>query len=152
VPAESGCAACGENEHAAGGRCVCDEGFTRESPSASCEPFEEAPADECTGDDCVEPECESSLDCAPPMLCDVYGSETCVPPPEDDADCAGTEATYCEVFATLTCVVESCADDGRCPGDMVCCDYRILDRSLCIPQDALNGTECPAPGARVDRD
>jgi hypothetical protein len=165
VPDGARCAACGENEHPAGGECACDEGFVRATANASCEPFsaECQPPDcpePCEGDDCEPASCESSAECASPLLCDVHGSGACEPPPEglgkscaSDADCAGTEATYCEVFQTLTCQVENCVESsGVCPGDMQCCDFQILGRSLCIPSDSLNDGECPAPGKRVDRE
>ena len=163
VSTEGRCSACGENEHAAGGQCVCNAGFGRSQSGASCAPSA-SPADcdpdsgqECPNESVV---CESTADCAEPRLCDVYAGGQCVPPPEglgqscaSDSDCAGTEATYCEVFSTLTCVVERCEEaNGVCPGDLVCCDYEILSRSLCVPPDALSDGNCPAPGVRIARE
>lgn len=124
VPLDGKCRACGENEHPSGAQCVCDDGFARPAPEAACEPGEAEPAPDGLGQSCAS-----------------------------DADCAGTAATYCDVFATLTCVIEGCKEQsGVCPGDMVCCDYAILSRSLCVPASALSNEECPAPGVRIDRE
>jgi hypothetical protein len=128
VPDDDHCTACGENEHAAGGACVCDEGFARETAESSCEPAaaecEGADCPEpCEGDECGSPVCETSAECASPMLCDVHGSGSCTPPP------AG--------------LGKACASDA---------DFQILGRSLCIPSASLSGGECPAPGKRVDRE
>jgi hypothetical protein len=159
VPGDSGCVPCGENERAAGGQCVCEQGFSRTSATASCELVTDEPG--CTGSDCpVDGECASSADCASPMLCDLYGSGECVDPPmglgdtcASDADCAGTDATYCELYQSLTCVIQGCKEDGGlCPGDMQCCDFAILSRSLCVGVEALNDGACPAPGVNVERE
>jgi hypothetical protein len=159
VPTDSGCERCGENERAAGGQCVCEQGFSRTSATSSCELVTDEPA--CTGSDCpAEGECASSANCAAPMLCDLYGTGQCVDPPSglgescaSDADCAGTDATYCELYSSLTCVIQGCKEDGgRCPGDMQCCDFAILSRSLCVGIEALNDGACPAPGVNVERE
>jgi hypothetical protein len=124
VPIDGECLACGENEHPSGAQCVCDDGFARAADAAACEPSDVAPPPDGLGQSC-----------------------------ESDADCAGTAATYCDVFATLTCVIQGCKEQGGvCPGDMVCCDYAILSRSLCVPASALTNEDCPAPGIRIDRE
>ncbi|MDQ2643543.1 MAG: hypothetical protein M3020_07005 [Myxococcota bacterium] len=159
VPSDSGCVPCAENERAAGGQCVCEDGFSRASASASCEPVSEQPG--CSGSECPgEGACASSANCAAPRLCDRYGTRQCVEPPvglgracASDADCAGTDATYCEVHFSLTCVIQGCKEDGgRCPGDMQCCDFAILTRSLCVGADALTDGACPIPGVNVERE
>lgn len=159
VPGASGCMRCGEHERVAGGQCVCDDGYSRASATARCEPVTDEPS--CTGGGCaVEGECESSAECASPMLCDRYETGECVDPPEglgqsctSDADCAGTDATYCELYSSLTCVIQGCKEaGGRCPGDMQCCDFAILTRSLCVGIEALNDGACPAPGVNVERE
>jgi hypothetical protein len=99
------------------------------------------------------------MECADDELCDVHDTQQCLPKPDglgqgcaSDADCAGTMATYCEIFSSSTCQVEGCADeDGVCPGDMACCDFAILGRSLCIPADRLEMGQCPVPGELVER-
>jgi len=158
VPSDSGCAPCGEHERAAGGQCVCEDGYSRSSAGARCEPVTDDPG--CTGSDCpAEGECESSADCPSPLLCDRYDTGACVDPPaglgescSSDADCAGTDATFCEVYSSLTCVVEGCKEEGgRCPGDMQCCDFAVLSRSLCVGVEALNDGACPTPGVNVER-
>lgn len=105
------------------------------------------------------PKCTSSTECAEGELCDVHDRGQCQPAPEglgsdcsSADDCAGTEATYCELFSTRTCQIEGCKElDGVCPGDMVCCEYAVLSNSLCVTADSLMDGECPAPGTRVER-
>jgi hypothetical protein len=128
VPVDGKCLPCGENEHPNGAQCVCDDGFARPAAAAACEPSEAEPT--------------------PTPTPDGLG-QSCA----SNADCAGTAATYCDVFATLTCVIEGCKEQsGVCPGDMTCCDYAILSRSLCVPASALTNDDCPAPGRRIDRE
>jgi hypothetical protein len=145
VPGDAGCAPCGENERVAGGQCVCAEGFTRASATASCEEVTGEPA--CSGPDCpAEGGCASSADCAAPLLCDLYDTGECIDPP------AGL-GQACARYSSLTCVIQGCKEDGgRCPGDMQCCDFAILSRSLCVGIEALSDGACPAPGVNVERD
>lgn len=105
------------------------------------------------------PKCTSSTECAEGELCDVHETGQCQPAPgglgsdcSSADDCAGTEATYCELFSTRTCQIEGCKElDGVCPGDMVCCEYAVLSNSLCVTADSLMDGQCPAPGTRVER-
>lgn len=159
VPDGTACVPCAEHERVSGGQCVCEVGFSRASATASCARVSQEPG--CSGSDCpAEGECASSANCAAPLLCDRYGTRKCVEPPAglgqacaSDADCADTDATYCEVYFSLTCVIQGCKEDGgRCPGDMQCCDISILDRSLCVGIDALTDGACPAPGVNVERE
>jgi hypothetical protein len=151
------CAPCGEHERSEGNLCVCESGYARIAASSECapagstDPIEAAPED-ATG-------CASSADCAAGSLCDVDGSHECVAAPSGfgmacsvAADCAGTEATFCDSFASHTCQVQGCAElGGVCPGDMICCSYAILSASLCIPIDHAPGGQCPPPGEPVMR-
>ncbi len=166
------CVGCGSNERAVDGACVCKSGFDR-ATDGSCQ---ERPADagvgrddaggsaECDSGVCTptgEPAatCVESVDCAEDELCDVHDSSQCVSKPaglglscESDADCADSEATYCEVYSSSTCQIQGCAERaGVCPGDMACCDFAVLARSLCIPASRLDAGECPAPGELVER-
>ncbi len=161
------CVACGEHETARGGECVCEEGHERRQGELDCQPIDAtasfgdaSPPVACTTDGGCASECRGSSECSAPQLCDVHASHTCIAPPDglgrtcqSDADCAGSSATYCEIFRTLTCVVEACKEDGgRCPGDMTCCDYSVLGSSLCVPVDDLSAGACPAPGTLVPRE
>ncbi len=167
------CRRCGSHEEPRDNACVCEEGYAR-SDDGDCAP--EAPAAEgCAGGDCDEgasnseagatdaelggAECSSSAECEDDELCDVYSSRACVPWPDgygspcsSDDDCAGTEAEYCELFSSQTCQIDGCKElNGTCPGDLACCDFAILGRSLCIPMDQLQDGACPAPGQLVER-
>jgi hypothetical protein len=151
---ERGCSACGEHEIVSGVQCVCEEGFARTSSDEAC--LESQPEPECEGQ-CA---CETSEDCPQGQLCDIHASELCVAPPDglgqscsNSSDCTDTEATYCETFSSNTCQIEGCAEaNGVCPGDMACCDYSVLARSLCIPAANLEAGACPAPGVLIERE
>src|SRR6187402_947391 len=115
-------------------RCVCDTNFTMNAagvceankmglgaacnPSAPCTDPQythcEAGADGsgyCTKADCTVPE-----DCTEGYACDVSVTPSvCRRPPAglamsctSDADCAGTEATYCDTFQSHSCLVQGC--------------------------------------------
>jgi hypothetical protein len=51
------------------------------------------------------------------------------------ADCAGTDATYCDTFKTMGCLVEGCnlANDD-CPAAFECCDLSLfgIANPLCL--------------------
>lgn len=151
------CSPCAEHQHSDGNQCLCDEGYEPGAGSSEC-----VVAD--GSQPVVSPEtdgagCASSAECAAGLLCDLYGSRACVAAPSGfgmpctkPSDCAGTEATFCDTFASRTCQVQGCAElSGVCPGDMICCSYAILSTSLCIPGDHAPGGQCPAPGERVMR-
>ena len=145
------CVTCGTHEVASSQGCVCEDGYVKSATTDDCEP-----EPSCTGD-CP---CASTGDCGSLELCDVYESGQCIPAPDglgqdcnDSSDCAGTSATYCEAFSSHTCQVEGCGDNnGVCPGDMACCDYAVLGRSLCIPAAELSDAACPAPGVLIERE
>jgi len=150
------CAPCAEHERSEGNQCVCESGYARAAGAAECVlagPAEPAPSSsDAEG-------CSSSAECAAGLLCDVYGSRECVAAPNGlgtacamASDCAATEATFCDTFASRTCQVQGCDElGGVCPGDMVCCRYAILSTSLCIDTAHAPGGQCPAPGERVTR-
>jgi hypothetical protein len=178
------CRGCGNHARAVAGSCVCDRGYAKEPNGTACvestpaadavaadagatdggapaaDPSETLPDDRvvCDGGPCTS--CESSADCAPGELCDLFGEQRCVPAPDGlgtpcsaAADCSQTSATYCELFSSRTCQIEGCKElSGVCPGDLVCCDYAILGTSLCIPSSEAPAGECPAPGSAVPRE
>lgn len=94
----------------------------------------------CTVDGCTE-----GGDCTGGYGCDAGG--VCLKPPEgmgsacaSPADCAGTEATFCDVVVTRTCLVEGCAVDGDdCFPGYVCCDLSAfgLPTTICAQGSCL---------------
>lgn len=165
------CVACGKDERAESGACVCKLGFERSSSGVCRESMPDAgtsggadagvrcDAATCASSPAAVANCESSAECADDELCDVHETAQCVSKPDglgqscsSDEDCADTEATYCEIFSSSTCQIEGCSERGGvCPGDMACCDFAVLARSLCIPASRLESGSCPAPGELVER-
>lgn len=137
----SACEACGDNEATgANGACECAPGYAR---TAAGEPCEEAAP---TGDDTTSgTACSSDADCTDGAQCDLDATPPfCRQPPTGlnqpctaPADCAGTEATYCDTFVTMSCLVQGCtlAPDNCFPGTE-CCDltsYGITEY-LCVEE------------------
>ena len=67
------------------------------------------------------------------------------------ADCAGKEASYCEVLAAHVCLVNDCASNtAGCPSGFVCCDLTtFVGTSLCVIESFLSGGTCPGGSAPV---
>ena len=153
------CSPCAEHERSEGNQCVCVSGYERAADSADCVVAQSEPAAPLAPSDAGGAGCASSAECAAGSICDSHGSHECVTAPSGfgmactrASDCAGTEATFCDTFASRTCQVQGCAElGGVCPGDMICCSYAILSVSLCIPSDHDPGGQCPVPGERVMR-
>jgi len=153
VPALNHCAPCGEHELARAGVCECEDGYARATSSAPCTESD-------TGSVELGDSCTASVECAGDALCDVHGAGVCSAPPAGYGqpctradDCAATEATYCDTFSSHTCQLQGCKQaGGRCAGDLACCDFGVIGVSLCIPADALDEGECPAPGELVPRE
>jgi hypothetical protein len=165
---EEGCVPCGENEVPDATGCTCESGFVRPTPDAACEPVpglgddcdtESVPCTEpdypyCqvvsgTAGYCTASDCTTSSDCPAGYACETSGSPRfCKRPPvgagescESSADCAGTEATFCETFTTHQCLVEGCslAPDDCFEGN-TCCDLSQFGLpTVCVPE----GT-CPS--------
>jgi hypothetical protein len=163
-----GCEPCGANEVASNDVCTCAPGFQR-SAEGSC--LEQAgshlgqacsPDEPCSGDYpfcatdngesyCTQQGCASNATCPNSYLCELGSApsfckktsgllKTCT----GDADCAGTHATYCEAIQSNRCIVQDCATNpSACPSGWACCDLRsVLQRSLCVPSDALQNGVC----------
>lgn len=153
------CSPCGEHERSEGNQCVCEGGYERATGSSECVAITDESAQPVGSPEAGAGGCSSSAECGAGLLCDVYGARECVAAPSGfgaactrASDCAGTEATFCDTFASRTCQVQGCSElGGVCPGDMICCSYAILSVSLCIPSDHAPGGQCPAPGERVMR-
>ncbi|WP_437587478.1 hypothetical protein [Sorangium sp. So ce1000] len=150
--ATSPCAACGENEvTGATGACECAAGFSRASAEAPCTatpaglnaacdtatmPCSDATYNHChalsgTTGYCTRQGCSGAADCADGYMCDLTVAPSyCRRPPvgagktcASDADCAGTEATYCNIYETQKCQVQGCTlSPNNCFTGTVCCD------------------------------
>lgn len=96
---------------------------------------------------CTKTDCSSAADCSGGYACDMAVTPSvCRRPPKglsmscaSDADCAGTEATYCDTFVTHSCLVQGCnltADD--CFIGFECCDLSSfgIAQPLCVAAGA----------------
>lgn len=166
VMTATGCVACGENEVATGSACVCAEGFSRPAEGAACEagPSGLGAACDTAGSACPDPayalchatagsagycteECTSSEDCEGGYACETAATPSyCRRPPvgagqpcASDADCAGTEAPYCESFMLHQCVVGDCSPAAQdCFSGTQCCDFTQFGAPapFCLPNGA----------------
>ena len=158
-----GCAPCAEHELASNDACVCEEGYQRPTPEAACVIVPDALGLACASDQgcsdatydtchqlddgsgyCTNVGCAQG-ECTGGYACDTVATPSyCARPPAgagqscaDDSDCAGTEATWCDVFKTHVCYVEGCAVDGNdCPGKQ-CCDLTgpslgTIKKTICV--------------------
>lgn len=165
------CKACGENEETVAGACVCKTGYTRPSEGAACgmSSLGAACVDStgcsgafpaCVTDDgagyCTSEGCSSSADCERGFVCEQdAGKAVCKKVPTGygmscttSADCAGSEATYCDSFQSKSCLV-TCSKTSPCPGDWSCCDIAIAQVVLCVEPAGLMDGACPAGGTLV---
>lgn len=165
------CAPCGPNEQATNDTCTCSEGFSRSSPSAACTPIVGSlPGQACNdATPCAEPnpfcvtdgtesyctiaDCKDGSACPSNWRCRRSGAQTfCQKPPAglltacaSSADCAGTEAAYCETTVGFVCLVNDCArEPSRCPNTSACCDFEgVFGQSLCVATSSLTQGKCP---------
>jgi hypothetical protein len=160
-----GCVACGEHEQSSPNGCVCEAGFARSLPTQPCSPIPEGIGTACTSDaECLNPGypyCQTSsagdkycttIGCADSAGCNGgYACNTAATPPfcqrppagagvpcTSDADCAGTEATFCDLFVSGTCLVRDCSvEPNSCFSGSECCDLSgFMLPKLCIPAGA----------------
>ncbi len=156
-----GCVECGAHEVAGATGCVCEDGYLRLSANGPCEevpvglgaecdpsanacvaPYDHCePADgtgyctsECSGPD----DCESGYGCNADSICQKAPSGL-NKPCSSDADCAGGEASYCDVFVTMSCLVPGCTvDPDNCFAGTECCDLSAFGipglSTLCIEE------------------
>lgn len=164
VSTPSGCVPCGEHELASATGCVCETGFAKPSPDAACEeaptalgepcsdsmPCTDATFDYCaTGADgsgyCTTSDCADSEECSNGYVCDTSASPSyCQRPPvgagmscTSDADCAGTEATFCDTVVQHVCLVQGCdVSANDCFSGTECCDLSAfgIPEPICIPE------------------
>lgn len=165
VLVENACVPCGDNEVAGPTGCVCAPGFNKPAGAAACLASSEALGLACdtAGAPCTDPtyshcetaggtsgyctkqSCTGPADCEGGYACDTSVSPSvCRRPPvgagascATDADCAGTEATYCDAFMSQTCMVQGCTvDPNNCFAGTECCDLSAygVPQPLCIPE------------------
>jgi hypothetical protein len=160
----TGCEPCGAHEIPGATGCVCEAGYTKPEGGV-CEPAPMGLGTECVDStqctDAAYPHCEvgtdakgyctnncaSPADCTGGYACDAAAS-ICRRPPvglgkscTSDADCAGTEATYCDTFQSHSCLVQGCSlAPDNCFTGMECCDLSAFGvaQPLCIPQGACS--------------
>jgi hypothetical protein len=96
---------------------------------------------------CTATGCASAGECTGGYACDASVTPSiCRRPPlglamscSSDADCAGTEATYCDTFQSHSCLVQGCSlAPDNCFSGWECCDLSAfgVPQPLCIPQGA----------------
>jgi hypothetical protein len=172
TPAEA-CAPCGANEVTdLTGACICDAGFARTSPQEACAAITSGPGASCNASTpcsdpsfsycraaegtegyCTSQACTTSANCSTGYTCDLAASPSfCARPPTglgnpctSDADCAGNDATYCDLFVTKGCLVQGCSlSPDNCPEGYECCDLSayMIPKPLCV-SIALGGCVTP---------
>jgi hypothetical protein len=177
-PRGYGCVMCGEHEQVVSEKCECEMGFHRPSPDAACEETTGGVLGAACNDTmpCAEPYpycasagaesfcttqgCAGNDECETGWRCNTPGAGGFCEQPaglgkacEAPADCAGTEATFCESFVTHSCIIEKCLGHPEvCPSGNVCCDMTALvGSSLCTPSMVLMGGMCPDGKAPVSQ-
>ena len=167
-----GCVPCGEHELSSHDTCVCEEGYERPAAGGACALPPEAQGLACESDaDCTDATFDTchlddggsgyctnvgcaSGECSGGYACDTVATPSyCARPPSGagqacatDADCAGTEATFCESVITHVCYVEGCALDGNdCPGKE-CCDLSVptggaIKKTICVDLGKCPGAQ-----------
>ncbi len=162
-----GCDKCSETEEIRGGKCECVPGYVRgaaggcekSTTSTLWEPCSEA--EPCTepyplcatvggSQYCTNTGCKKNEDCPEDFVCRSEGAvsfcskvvgmiKTCA----TAADCAGTEALYCETLQAKVCLVQDCVSSAACPSGWSCCDLkRFIQTSLCIRTSLLDSGKC----------
>ena len=166
VTTATGCTPCGEHEVPSASGCTCEAGYSKPSTDSACvetpsglgtpcdatTPCTDATFDYCgTGADgsgyCTTSGCATPDDCSGGYACNTTASPSfCERPPvgagaacTSDADCAGTEATYCDTVFSHSCLVRDCVvSPNNCFSGTECCDLSSLGvaERLCIPAGA----------------
>ena len=164
----TGCELCSGDEVPGATGCVCKPGYARPDAEGECVPvptglgaacdvaaplcdaeFSHCEASAVGSGYCTSTGCTSSDECAGGYACDATVTPSvCRRPPvglgkscASAADCAGTEATYCDTFKTQSCQVEGCSlAPNNCFSGFECCDLSafMVPQPLCVPQGACN--------------
>lgn len=158
------CVPCGANQVAQAGACVCAAGFSMGADGVcitrppglgdACDPA----APNCPnpsfayclpaagGGYCTKAACAAPADCPAGFACDTStAGGVCKRPPTgqgvscmSDAQCAGTDATFCTPVLNQ-CLVEGCVVGGTsCSQGHLCCDLTKLGaaKNVCLPLEA----------------
>lgn len=138
---ENGCQRCGRNEVIGAAGCECRSGYRR--VGGRCEEAPE-PEPEPEGDGGSSTDVDET-DSGPEGL-----GMSC----REDADCAGTEAEYCDTLVTMGCLVVGCTLGGSdCPTGYECQDLsgfggpaEVCVAAVCDPANSNcpGGFECCA--------
>lgn len=164
--ASEACAPCGEHEVTSASGCICEVGFGRAAPGEPCAELEGGGAGSPCGNDaeCMNPTyphchvrstgagyctnlgCTGNGECSPGFTCVSSSSSpsVCLLPPDGagrpcvgPADCAGTEALFCDTFQSQSCLVMECSlDPDNCFPGMECCSVGVGLPTICIPAGA----------------
>jgi len=157
-----GCTLCAANEVPGNGTCDCAPGYSRPTPNATCQVTPSALGTVCDtlNAPCADPTystchvtsgntgyctnaCATAADCAGGYACETSTPPAfCRRPPvgagkpcQSSAECAGTEATYCDVMLTHQCLVQGCqvAPDD-CFSGSACCDLSTfgIPQPICV--------------------
>lgn len=159
------CAPCGEHEVTSPNGCICEPGYSRATPGGPCEELEGGGAGSaCSTDaECMNPDfshchvrsngtgyctnlgCTGDGDCVQGFSCVTTGAgPVCLLPPEgagrpcaSDADCEGSEALFCDLYVSLSCLVRDCTvEPNSCFTGMECCIVGGPIPPICIPEGA----------------
>jgi hypothetical protein len=164
---DEGCVTCGRNEIARATGCECRAGTVRPGAGQACQaipdspigqgvscsedsPCEEATFDHCRSEAegvgyCTTTGCSSAGDCEGGYTCDLSLSPSlCRRPPvgagqacASPDDCAGTDALWCDVVVSQTCLVQGCSlDPDNCFTGTECCDLSAfgVPEPLCLTE------------------
>jgi hypothetical protein len=139
-----GCAPCGTHEVPGATGCECEEGYARPGPTEPCAEVETTtPASggeggAGTNDNAGAPSSDGQAGAT------AGGGATSLPEGlgkacTGPADCAGTEATFCDMVVTQACTVEGCSlDPNDCPPGYSCCDLSAFGFStICALGECL---------------
>jgi hypothetical protein len=158
------CAMCGENEVGGASGCTCATGFARDAdgacapvlagqgaPCSTSMPCTDATFNYCATSAnaqgyCTTAGCTGNADCTTGYACEPGATPYCKRSPvgagmscTSSADCAGTEATFCDTIVEHACLVEGCSvSPNNCFGGRLCCDLTKfgIPMPICIAAGA----------------
>jgi hypothetical protein len=159
----TGCTPCGEHEVPGPAGCACEPGYAKPAAGAACSEVPMGLGSPCsTSEPCADPTfavcapgadgsgyctnaCAAAEDCSGGYACNTSAAESfCQRPPTgtgvsctSDADCAGTESTYCDSFVTHACLVQGCTvSPNDCFSGTECCDLSAfgVPQPICVAQ------------------
>lgn len=159
---DQGCISCGPNAVATANGCACEQGYGRLTPEAPCEALPEGFGASCASDAecpafyphcqpsvggggyCTTQGCADATQCLGGYFCNIQNVPSfCQRPPlgagrscASNDDCAGTDALFCDLVFSQTCLVDNCLGSVEgCVGGLACCDLTSVGlpgASLCL--------------------